>query len=60
MSHKTKFELWWREINEFSWTIESFIDASEYQRRKQELKRNFEDALFPSIEILPVKTRSLT
>lgn len=56
MSHKTKFELWWREATQLSWTIEAFTDAAEYQRRKRELVQNFDDALFGSgVEILPAK-----
>ena len=55
MSHTTRFELWWREINQLSWTIETFCDAIEYLNRKRELARNFADAFCKCVEILPAR-----
>ncbi len=55
MSHTTRFELWWREINQLSWTIEVFADAIEYLKRKKELERNFDDAFCEYVEILPAR-----
>ena len=57
MSHTTRFELWWREINQLSWTIETFCDAIEYLKRKSELERNFADAFSQCVEILPVRSK---
>ena len=55
MSHTTRFELWWRETSQLSWTIEIFADAVEYLNRKSELERNFADAFYMCIEILPAR-----
>ena len=55
MSHKTRFELWWREINQLSWNVELFSDAIEYLKRKSELERNFADAFYKCVEILPAR-----
>ena len=60
MTHKNKFELWWRAFPALEYTVEYFISAAEYHQRKRELKRNLDDSFFDGIEILPVKTRSLT
>ena len=57
MSHKNRFELWWREINQLSWTIEIFADAIEYLKRKRELERNFADAFCECVEILPARIK---
>lgn len=57
MSHTTSFELWWREINQLSWTIETFCDAIEYLKRKRELETNFADAFCECVEILPARRK---
>ena len=57
MSHTTSFELWWREINQLSWTIEIFADAIEYLKRKRELETNFADAFCECVEILPARRK---
>jgi hypothetical protein len=58
MSHTTRFELWWREVNQLSWTIELFSDAVEYLKRKSELERNFADAFSQYVEILPLRSKT--
>lgn len=58
MSHKTIFELWWREVNQLSWIIEKFSDAIEYLKRKRELERNFADTFSECVEILPSRSKA--
>jgi hypothetical protein len=60
MTHKNKFELWWRAFPALEYTVEYLADASEYYRRKKELKKNLDDSFFNGVEILPPKIRSLT
>jgi hypothetical protein len=60
MKDEKQFELWWRAFPALEWTVEYFAKASEYHATKRQLKKNLEDLFFEGVEILPVKTRSLT
>jgi hypothetical protein len=60
MTHKNKFELWWRAFPALEYTVEYFISASEYHQRKRELKGILEESFVEGVEILPARIRSLT
>jgi hypothetical protein len=59
MTHKNRFELWWRAFPSLEYTVEYFISAAEYHQRKRELKRNLEESFIDGVEILPARIRSL-